>query len=123
MREKLFVIVGEYGEYESRESLVCGIFKTKKAAEAAVAEHAIRRDAHDKWSAAYRAHYPSLPFLYFRFPLQGPQIEEHKALDASARAAAGPEPEYELAETVEIYEIELDAWYSRQRDPRRPIPK
>lgn len=110
---KVFVVQSEAGEYEQRYTWISGVYIERESAEKAIAASASKRLAHDLWRAAVRANWPIIPFGYFKFPLSPEQSVEHAAITAHAEGKAGPKPQYEPAESSELFEIEIGVWQSQ----------
>jgi len=81
MTTKIYVVLGESGEYSSRSVWVSGAYLDRAKAEEAMLAAMARSRAHDQWA----------------------QRQEAERL-------AGPEPEYEPAERVSLHEGVIGEW-------------
>lgn len=110
---KIYVVLGESGEYSGRSVWVAGAYSTREAAEGAMTTRMAKRRAFEIWSDAALAHQRRLdkrgPFGW-RFPISPEDNKEFDAMRAEAERLAGPKPEYEGAERVELFEMTLDEW-------------
>lgn len=108
--DSVFIVLGECGEYSARSVWVSGVYLRREDAEGAIVTRMAKRREYEQWNERFRKSWPNLPFNYFKFPLQGAQAIEHAELTKRASDAAGPKPEYEPAERVELFSLPIGQW-------------
>lgn len=100
---KLFVVLGESGEYSDRNVWVSGVYATEDEAKAAIDAAMTRRR---EWENCHEAYLRAL------YSQKGPGdfsafTDEQQA---RARAAVPAEPPYEGAEQAQYFEVTLGEW-------------
>jgi hypothetical protein len=104
MSGKLYVVLGEHGEYSDRSVWVSGVFASREEAEAKMLERLAVNREFEMWQARY---IKALQQIKGRGWWGIPSTDEEKA---AAQAAAGPKPEYEPTERAEIEEVVVGEW-------------
>lgn len=99
---KLFVVLGEFGEYSNREVFVSGVYETKKEAEAAVLSAGERNRDQGNWTKEM-VHLMKVHAVWSGVPF----FEAKEKVSKLMR----PEPN-ESIERCEIFEVEVGKWYS-----------
>lgn len=109
----VYVVLGENGEYESRSIWLCGVYSDRNEAEAAMALAVERRRKFERWSDTRSKHWRHLDtrgVFGWKFPLSPEDEVEHKAIGDEAERRAGPKPEYEPAEHLELFLLPTNQW-------------
>ena len=106
--KKVWVVLGENGEYSDRCVYVSGVYSTKEAAKAALLKGLEAYRDRENWHRENEAIAKGRPRLRdYNYPLgvlDILNIAEAKTLNPR------PEPPYEGAERASIDEVELDVW-------------
>jgi len=113
MVERVWVVLGETGEYSDREVWLCGVFRSDdEAKKEVVARTAVRR-AYDAWQNLYYSEMRRAERL-FRSERGGGYLWQdeaaYKAAEAAARQRAGPKPAYEPAERCSLIVCPIGQW-------------
>jgi hypothetical protein len=98
---KVFVVLGETGEYSDRNVQVCGVFATEQEARSMMLKRMEVRRLHNLW------HERMIQELRRLQPGLGQYTTENQQ---EAERRAGPEPEYEYSERVSLHAGELGEW-------------
>lgn len=114
----LFVVIGEYGEYEQRSEVLCGVFSSLGEAEAAIARSDIDREpvwrTWEAWEARGDAYLATLePDRVIESSLFADGIHKcYREEDyVEAKKRAGPEPDISVEfDTVYIYSVHPGRW-------------
>lgn len=118
---KLYVVLGEAGEYSDRNVWVSGVFDTQVAAQDLVEELALKHRLSEEWDKVNRKHFNALKDL-MHVKAAAPMYEHQRvvynnayfaAMDElrdEAKRLAGPKPEYVREERCEVVEVDLNKW-------------
>ena len=100
---KLFVVLGESGDYSDRNVWVSGVYSSATEAQGAIDAAAKRRGEWDNWHIAYlrELRKENAAGRYGSF------TDEQQA---KAKAAVYAAPPYERTERAEIEETEIGVW-------------
>ena len=101
--EKVFVVLGENGEYSDRSVWVAGVFATEAEAQQQIDARLVMRREWEAWHEAYLRELRGVQGAG-KF---GCYTDEQQA---AAKARVPGEPSYERAERCEIEEAPLGAW-------------